>query len=209
LSAAVALLAVAACEGLFPPEDTTARVIVSLTVPSVVQSVEIVVTGPGLDSAITLTRTVSSGTTRTDTLTVRAGSNRRVVVTGRDAASVATHRGESTVTLRAGTNPPVALALDPLQATLELVVTFRNASVVVGDTTPRLMAVGDTAAVSAIAVTPSGSVVAPVEVSWGSTNPAVMRAERGRAIAVRPGTAVLVVSYAGQAVRVPVTVTEE
>jgi hypothetical protein len=199
----------AACEGLFGPKDTTARMAVALQVPEVVRSVAFVITGPGIDSAVTVTRSVSGGAMLNDTLTVRAGSDRRVVVTGFDAAGIATHRGETTVSVRAGNNPPVTLPVDPLQGTLELVVTFRNARVVVGDTTPRTLSVRDTAAVSAIAVAPDGSVIAPANVSWGSTNPAVCRVEPGRAIGVRHGTALLVVSYAGQAVRVPITVTEE
>lgn len=204
-----ALVSALGCEGLFAPKDTTARVFVSLQVPAVVRTVEITITGPGLDSAVTVTQGVSGGTTRTDTLTVRAGSDRRVVVTGRDAAGVATHRGETTVTLRAGTNPPVTLGVDPLQGSLVLVVEFRQARVVVGDTTPRRLAGGDTATVSALAVAPDGSMVPASDVRWGSTNPAVVRAEPGRAIGVRTGTATLVVSYAGQAVRVPITVTED
>lgn len=198
--------ALVGCEGLLGPPDTTARLFVALQLSSVVRTVEIAITGPGLDSVVTVTHSVSGGITLQDTLTVRAGSNRRIVVTGRDESGIATHRGDTTVSLQVGSNPPMLLALDPLQGTLELVVTFREARVVVGDTTTRTVAVGDTATVSATAVAPDGSVVAPAQVQWGSTNPAVLRAEPGRAIGVRVGSAVLVVSYAGHAVRVPVTV---
>lgn len=198
-----------ACAGVSEPEDTTARVVVSLVVPSVVRSVDIEISGPGLDSTLRFSRSVVPGTSLADTLLVRAGSDRRVLVTGRDAAGIATHRGETTVSLQAGINPTVSLPLDPLQGSLTLVVTFRSARIIVGDTTTRTMAVGDSVVVTASAVAPDGSAVGSAEIYWGSSNPAVCRVAPGRVVGVRGGAATLVVSYAGQAVRIPVTVTEE
>jgi hypothetical protein len=80
--------------------------------------------GPGIDPSQLVNLPVDTTGVAAGTIETTAGSARRIVVTAVDTAGIATHRGDTTLTLVPGANPPLALVLRPLVASVGITVTF-------------------------------------------------------------------------------------
>jgi len=170
-----------------------------------IATVSVVVTGPGIDSTLGFNLTLVNGTAA-GTLQVPAGSGRHVVASAFDAAGVNTNRGDTTVTLLAGSNPTVSLTMPSLIGGLPITLSFGSSVVSINrqDTT---MMQGDTLRFSAAAVNSRGGTVPGDSIVWASSNPAVASVDssglvRGLAI----GTANIVANYEGASARRQVTV---
>lgn len=92
--------------------------------PSTVRRIVVEVSGPGITPAVLANLEVGATAVADGELQVPAGSGRRFVVTAVDTAGVLTHRADTTVTLVPGANPPLALTMRPLAATVGVTVTF-------------------------------------------------------------------------------------
>ena len=197
-----------ACAADGPTTVQGSSLILNFMTPGTVARVTVEVSGPGLLPALIVNIAVGADSTARDTLTIPAGSARRIVVTAVDTAGITTHRADTTVALVAGGVRTLAMRLDPLQAGLGITVTFGGVRLTVADTSTRSLPVGDTVRVNAVAFSPSGARVPAESLQWGSSNPAVFSVEGGLVRAVRRGVAQLSVSFQGVAMRVPVRVFE-
>jgi len=174
--------------------------------PATVQSLIVEVTGPGIEPAVVLNIDVGADTVATGSLTLPSGSARRFVVTAVDTAGVQTHRADTTITLQPGTNPNLAMRLEPLPSTLGITVTFGGVRLVVPDTSTRTLGVGETATIVAYAIRANGDTISADSLTWGSSNPAIATVAAGRVSSSRGGTAQISVSYHGAAGRITISV---
>ena len=128
-----------------------------------------------------------------------AGSARHLVGQGFDSAGINTHLGDTTVSLQAGTNPPVSIVMQPLVGSQALTLTFGSNVVAMGgaDTT---LSSGSTYQLTAVALNWQGGTVPPDSITWGSSNPAVASVSaNGLVTAGAAGAADIVASYEGAA----------
>lgn len=107
---------------------TEARVAAQLVVyaitPATVRTLIVQISGPGIDPEIVVNIPVGADSVARDTLEVPAGSGRRFIITAVDTAGIATHRGDTTVTLVPGVNPPLSIVMRPLASSVGITVTF-------------------------------------------------------------------------------------
>lgn len=127
--AALALLASCADSPLRVAAPRALLGVYALT-PATIRELAVEISGPGIDPAQLVNLPVDTAGVAAGTIETTAGSGRRIVVTAVDTAGVATHRGDTTVTLVPGENPPLSLILRPLAATTRLTVTFGTLSAV-------------------------------------------------------------------------------
>jgi hypothetical protein len=174
-----------------------AQVTMHFLTPATVRSLVVQVSGPGIDPPVIVNIPVGADSTAADTLELPAGSGRRFVVSAVDSAGVTTHRADTTITLEAGTNPPLAIRLDPLPSSLGVTITFGGVRLVVPDTSTRFLRPGDSVSIAAFAVRANGDTVPGDSLSWGALNPARATVSAGRVAAHRIGETSITASYAG------------
>jgi len=122
---AVSLVVVTSCADA--PTASVARqatLSVYALTPATIRTLVVEISGAGIDPTQLVNLPVDESGVADGTIETTAGSGRKIVVTAVDTAGVATHRGDTTVTLVPGPNPPLALVLRPIGATLGLTVTF-------------------------------------------------------------------------------------
>lgn len=206
----VALLSVfliGACGGDGPiGPSRPALITFNFLTPATVASVIVEISGPGIEPSVTLNIPVGPDSVARDTVSVSAGSGRRITVTAVDTAGIQTHRADTTVMLVSGANPSMSLRLIPLSSTLGITVTFGGVSLAIDDTTMRVMPVGDTLRIGAALFAPSGLALPGDSIAWGSSNPAIASVDAGLVRAVRAGSAVITASYRGATARVRIEV---
>ena len=125
LALLLAVLPLIGCADLLAP---SARAVASLGVhaitPATVRELVVEVSGPGITPAVLVNIPVVDDSIATGSIEVTAGSGRRIIIWAVDTTGIVTHRGDTTVTLVPGPNPPLALTLRPVPATLGITVTF-------------------------------------------------------------------------------------
>jgi len=122
---AVSLFAVTSCADA--PSAALARkatLSVHALTPATIRELVVEISGAGIDPTQLVNLPVDESGVAAGTIETTAGSGRMIVVTAVDTAGVSTHRGDTTVTLVPGPNPPLALVLRPIGATVGLTVTF-------------------------------------------------------------------------------------
>lgn len=113
------------CSGELPSEAVrTSAIVVHVLTPATIRSLIVQISGPGIDPELVVNIPVGEDSVARDTLEVPAGSARRFIITAVDTGGVATHRGDTTVTLVPGVNPPLAIVMRPLGASVGITVTF-------------------------------------------------------------------------------------
>jgi len=170
-----------------------------------IATVSVVVTGPGIDSTLGFNLTLVNGTA-SGTLQVPAGSSRHVVASAFDAAGVNTNRGDTTVTLVAGSNPTVSLTMPSLIGGLPVTLAFGSAVVSMNrqDTT---LTLGGAVQFAAVAVNSRGGAVPADSIAWASSNPAVASVDAtGLVTALAAGTTSIFATYSGAAAHRQITV---
>jgi hypothetical protein len=171
-----------------------------------VRTVSIQVSGPGIDSTLVFNIAVDSTGHGSGSARIPAGSNRHIVGLAFDSTGVNTNRGDTTLTLVEGNNPPVALTLAPLTGNQPIVISIGTSRIQVqpGDTT---IHVADTVAFVATVRDTNGVIVPGAAVVWASTNPAAVTVDSvGRAVGQSTGAAVLFAISGAYAARTLVTV---
>ena len=144
-------------------------------------------------------------------ISVRAGSNRTITLRAYDAGGVETHTGSVTLSIRPGTNPPIAIVLTPLVGDVPITVTLGSFTVRVGPGTA-LVAVGDTVQLTATVLDANNNPV-PAQVAWATLNAAVATVatdgpQTARVTGVGPGGTTVFAVYGGIAGPATITVTE-
>lgn len=184
----------------------SAAIAMRFLTPATVRTLVVEVTGPGIDSAVVLNLPVGADSVTTGSLLLPSGSARRFVVSAMDTADVVTHRADTTITLQPGTNPDLALRLEPLPGALGITVTFGGVRLTVSDSSLRVITVGDSASITASATRTDGTAIPTDSLTWASANPAVVGVVGGHLHGIRAGETHVTVSYRGAAARVGVQV---
>ncbi len=127
-------------------------------------------------------------------LTVPAGSERVFTVRAYDANSIETHRGQATMNVVAGGNPPLTVVLYPLVG--DVVVEVEIAQLVVTlEPSEAVVLVGQSVQLVATVTDGAGNTVSG-EVSWGSRQPLVARVdENGLVTGVDEGDTEIVANF--------------
>jgi hypothetical protein len=173
--------------------------------PSTIRSLVVEVTGPGIDTAVTLNLPVSDSGVARGTLTVSAGGGRRIRVMALDTSGVAAYRADTTVRLNPGNNPVLNLTLRAQGANAPVVVVFGSVVVAITSPAPTLV-VGDTVSFSANVVRDGEGAVPIDSVQWATSDPGVLEMTGRRAKALRTGTVTLTASFNGFATTRVITV---
>jgi alpha-tubulin suppressor-like RCC1 family protein len=168
----------------------------------------VTVSGPGISPAIVFNVPVGTDSIARDTLELTAGAGRHFRFAAYDSAGIETHRADTTITLLAGQNTPLAVRLAPLLSSLGITVTFGGVRVQMSDTSTRTLLPGDSIGLVATATYPNGVAVPSDSIVWGSSNPAVAVVTAGRVRAIRSGTARVSAQWRGAAIAVTVAVIE-
>lgn len=207
LIAVVGLLVASACSGDSggPSEEPMATVSFLSAPPAYIKTLAITVTGPGISTPMVFNLTIDSAThIASGTIAVPAGSNRHIVGNAFDSLGVNTHRGETTVTLFEGVNPPISFTMVSLTGSVSIQISFGSSVLMLtpGDTT---VSVGDTISFVFAGTDESGAPVAnPV---WGVSNPAVASYEgSGKIVARTEGITAVTVNASFGAITRMITV---
>jgi hypothetical protein len=98
-----------------PVNGESARLAVSANVSSTtIATMVVTVTGPGITPPLVFNLTISGGTA-TGSITLPAGSNRKLELDAFDDKGIKTHHGETTIAeVKAGANPGITIVLLPL-----------------------------------------------------------------------------------------------
>src|SRR5438105_14412327 len=97
-----------------PPAQGQAHLAVTANVVgTAVATVVVEVTAPDISTPLVFNIVVADGVA-SGTITIPAGTARRITIRAFDAGGVLTHSGAATVSVQAGTNPTVSLTLTPL-----------------------------------------------------------------------------------------------
>src|SRR2546427_20758 len=109
------LLLLASCNpSTDPPTQGQAHLAVTANVVgTAVATVVVEVTAPDISTPLVFNIVVADGVA-SGTITIPAGTARRITIRAFDAGGVLTHSGAATVSVQAGTNPTVSLKLTPL-----------------------------------------------------------------------------------------------
>lgn len=204
---AFVVLALAGCgpSRVTGPENGTLSILVSVASPSI-STLGLEVTGPGIAQPLTANLALS-GTTATGTLEVPAGSDRRFVVRGYDAAGLLIYQGEKTSSVQAGQATSLAVTLSALTSATTVTVTVGGVTVTLTPGASALPAGGTTQHTAA--ASDNGAPVADAQISWASTVPTIASVSAtGMVTAHAPGTARIVATFRGVAAGATLTVQE-
>lgn len=208
-SVAVAL-AVAAC---FEPVSPGPGVAVSLdirqadnTVQLTGERLDVVVTGPGIDTPLTASVRFVNDTARVE-IEVPRGETRVIQLAIYDSSDVLIASGQTTTNIGAGAAITVPVVVAPTTGTLPVVVVGGAITLSVAPGTVSL-APGGTQTLTATVTDPAGAPITGAAVRYASSNPAIASVNpvTGAITAVIPGTTFVTASVLGVAARIPVAV---
>ena len=191
-----------------PGEEPMATVSFLSSPPAYIKTLAVTVTGPGITAPMVFNLTIDSAThIASGTITVPAGSNRHIIANAFDSLGVNTHRGETTVTLVEGANPPVNFTMVSLVGSVSIQISFGSSVLLLtpGDTA---VSVGDTVSFIFAGTDEHGApITGPV---WGVSNPAVASyVGNGKVVARAEGNAAVTVNVGFGAITRTVTVARD
>jgi hypothetical protein len=137
-----------------------------------ISTVVVEVTAPDITTPLVFNLTLADGRA-TGTITVPAGSARKITIRAYDASGIETHRGSTTIDVREGaSNPSVSISVLSLGGEQPITVQLSTHTVTV--TGVATVAVGATATFTAVVHDVDGSVVTPNgELKWATDAPAI------------------------------------
>lgn len=172
-SLALATMLLASCgDNPLPPGQDYGTLIVRADLSaSAVATLVADVTAPDIPAGMTFNIPIVAGVA-SGAITVPAGSNRTVALRAYDAGGIETHIGSVTLNIQAGTNPTVAITLQPLTGDQTLVLTLGSFTVTVPPPSPPSVRIAGTVQLSVTITDWNGTPITGV-VSWATKNPGV------------------------------------
>ncbi len=191
-------LALAACgdpgTGAAPPAGEPLRISASVG-QAPVSTLVVEVTAPDMPARLAFNIDVVNGTAA-GSIRVPAGVARTITVRALSAGGTETHRGSRTVDVRPGTNPTVAVTLQPVDGEQPIEAVLGSIVVTVSPATGTLL-IGSTLRLQAQVRDGAGSAVAGT-VRWATLNQARATVDAAGLVTARDTGAVeIVASYAG------------
>lgn len=204
LIALASLLLASACHQVAEPSrDATLTIRADISGTSVVTMV-VEVSAPDIPTAVIFNIPVTDGLA-SGSITVPAGSNRTVTLLGYDAGGVETHSGSVTLNIQPGTNPTLAVVLQPLTGQLPIHATLGSITVAVAPALDTL-AIGNTVPLTASVTDWNGNPVVGT-IAWATSDPGVAVVDgSGLVTAVGAGTTAISATFQGAAGSATVTV---
>jgi hypothetical protein len=206
---AIALLLLLAVDACSPTETTaplpgslrTALLVRADLSGTAVATVTVEVTAPDITTPLVFNLTIT-GDLALGTVTVPAGSARTITMQAFDAGGVETHSGSVTVSIQTGTNPPIAIVLQPLSGDVPINATLGSFAVSVSPDV-RGLVLGDTMTLTATVLDAQGAPVA-AQVVWASFAPNVATVvstgpQTGRVTGLGVGQTKVIVAFGGTA----------
>jgi hypothetical protein len=175
----------------------------STTVAALVVRVSAADIQPTLVFNLTLEAGVATGAVR-----VPAGAARAFTLSAFDASGLETHRGDKTLDIVSGANPPVSIILAPIAGQQPIEATLGTVTVTITNP-PASVAEGETAQLAATVTGPDGPIpVEPGAIHWATATPATLTVHptTGLAKGTAWGQGRVVATYAGVAGVATITV---
>jgi hypothetical protein len=202
LAGLLATIAIPACQsGTEPPRPIPrdpGRLIVSANVAGTpIATVVVEVTASDITTPLVFNLTLADGRA-SGTITVPAGSARRITIRAYDAGGIETHRGSTTIDVREGAaNPSVSISVLSLGGDQPIVAQLSTHSVTV--TGAASVAVGASVSFTAVVKDADGNVVTPNgELRWATNAPAIATVSAsGDVTGVKVGSAAIMATYRG------------
>jgi Big-like domain-containing protein len=171
-SLALATMLLASCgDNPLPPGQDYGTLIVRADLSaSAVATLVADVTAPDIPTGMTFNIPIVAGVA-SGAITVPAGSNRTVALRAYDAGGIETHTGSVTLSIQAGTNPTVAITLQPLIGDQPLVLTLGSFTVNVTPPSPSVRIAGTVQLV--VTITDWNGTPTTGVVRWATKNPGV------------------------------------
>ncbi len=206
-----ALLALGACiphDLTEPPADRATLVVRADVSAAAVASLVVEVTAPDITTLLVFNIPIANGVA-SGTITLPAGSGRRITMHAFDAGGVETHRGSVTVSIRSGANPTISLVLSPLAGDAPINATLGSFVVTVtpaADTLP----IAGTGVLTATIIDANGNPVID-RVVWATLNPNIATVattgdRTAQVTAVSPGATSVVATFGGSGGSAPIIV---
>lgn len=165
------------------------------------------VSAPDIPTTLVFNLPVESGVA-TGTISLPAGSNRRLTARAFDTQGVETHHGSRTIQVRGGDNDAVAITLLPLQGDQPIEMTLGTYTVSLSPSVGTV-APGESVQLDATVSDAEGRVVVDAAVQWASLNPSIAAVSAdGLVTAHASGEAQVVAVYAGTGGDALITVRE-
>jgi calcineurin-like phosphoesterase family protein len=198
--ATFALVFAASCvlDSFTSPQPAELRISANLQ-SAPIASLVVTVSASDINPSLTFNLTLEGGVA-TGTFRVPAGSARTLTLTAFDASGLETHRGSTTLDIVPGTNPPVAIVMQPIAGRQPIEATLGAFTIAI--TLPASLAQNETAQLTATVTGPEGPVtVAPGELLWATATPATLSINPTSGVAQGQafGPATVVATYAGTA----------
>jgi Bacterial Ig-like domain (group 2) len=202
LAGLLAIAAIPACQGGTeppqPPPPNFGRLIVSANVAGTpIATVVVEVTASDITNPLVFNLTLANGRAE-GTITMPAGSARKITIRAYDAAGIETHRGSATVDVREGNaNTSVSISVLSLGGDQPIVAQLSTHTVTV--TGAASVVVGASVAFAAVVKDADGNVVLPNgELKWATNNPAIATVSAsGDVTGVKIGSATIMATYRG------------
>ena len=175
----------------------------STTIASLVVKVSAADIQPSLVFNLTLDAGVATGSLRVPT-----GAARTFTLSAFNDTGLETHRGDKTLDIVSGANPPVSIILAPIAGEQPIHATLGTVTVTITNP-PASVAEGETAQLIATVTGPDGPIaVEPGSISWATASPATLTVHPTTGVAKGQawGQARVVATYAGVAAVAAITV---
>jgi hypothetical protein len=192
-----------------PDRPEPARLAISANVSATTIATMVVkVSGPGITIPLVFNLTISDGTA-SGSITVPAGSSRKLDLDAFDAKGINTHHGEKTINeVKPGSNPSITIVLLPMAGDQPVTASLGSFTVTVSPN-PASVGVGLTLQFTAVVKDKDNNVVTPGpgELRWATTQPALFSVTAtGIVTGILAGTGEVVATYNGVAGLAAVTV---
>ena len=193
------LLLLASCNpSTDPPAQGQAHLAVTANVVgTAVATVVVEVTAPDISTPLVFNIVVADGVA-SGTITIPAGTARRITIRAFDAGGVLTHSGAATVSVQAGTNPTVSLTLTPLAGDVPIEAHLGSFTINVTPTANALSVGGTQTVQLTAAILDAQGHAMTGTVSWATHDPGIASVDAtGLVTATGPGDTNVFATFQG------------
>jgi len=166
-------------------------------VGTAVATVVVEVTAPDISTPLVFNIVVADGVA-SGTITIPAGTARRITIRAFDAGGVLTHSGAATVSVQAGTNPTVSLTLTPLAGDVPIEAHLGSFTINVTPTANALSLGGTQTVQLTAAILDAQGHAMTGTVSWATHDPGIASVDAtGLVTATGPGDTNVFATFQG------------